>query len=175
MRKIMISIIAGAMVLFFLGAMDIHGQSPRKESGVKPKSGRSRIVIEFVSFPDEYKRYEVYPWETLNVADFQGAYAAMVQEGKFEDWITTLSGTAVGKNRMIRVFKENFVLVVCCKPHMCDSSQMIVLYDPVKKKTFSILAADGKFSWFGKPPEHIKDLLNVLLVEEFRAIYRGQS
>jgi hypothetical protein len=174
MRKIMIPI-AAAVVLLVLGVMDVQGQTPKKQSVGKPKSGKSQIVIEFVSFPDQYKRYEVYPWETLKVDDFQEAYTAMVEEGKFEDWVKSLAGTAQGKNRMIRVSKESFVLVVCCKPHMCDTSQIIVLYDPVKKKTFSILAVDGKFSWFGKPPEHIKDLLNVLLVEEFRAIYRGQG
>ncbi len=173
MRKIMIPI-AIAAVLLFLGSIDVRGQSPDKQGG-KPKSGRSQIVIEFVSFPNEYKRYEVYPWETLKVEDFQGAYAAMLRDGNFEDWVRSLTGTATGKNKMIQVSREKFVLVVCCKPHMCDSSQVIVLYDPVKKKTFSILAVEGKFSWFGKPPERTKDLLNVLLVEEFRAIYRGQN
>jgi hypothetical protein len=173
MRKIMIPMVA-AVVLLVLAAGEIHGQTPKQQPVGKPKSGKSQIVIEFVSFPDQLKRYEVYPWETLKVDDFQEAYTAMTQEGKFEDWAKSLTGTAQGKNRMIRVSRESFVLVVCCKPHMCDTSQIIVLYDPVKKKTYSILAVDGKFSWFGKPPGHIKDLLNVLLVEEFRAIYRGQ-
>jgi len=173
MRKMTV-LIAAAAIFLGLGVMDVHGQTPKKESAGKPGSGRSQIVIEFVSFPDQYKRYEVYPWETLKVDDFRAAYTAMVEEGKFEDWVRSLTGTAQGKNRMIRVSRESFVLVVCCKPHMCDTSQIIVLYDPVKKKTFSMLAVDGKFSWFGKPPGHIKDLLNVLLVEEFRAIYRGQ-
>lgn len=174
MKKIMISI-AATMVLLLFGSIDIHAQSLKKHPAGKQKSGRSRIVIEYVSFPEEYKKYEVYPWETVKVDDFQTAYLAMTQGGKFEDWVRSLSGTATGKNRMIRAFRERFVLIVCCKPHMCDLSQIIVLYDPVKKKTFGILAVDGTFSWFGKPPENIKDLLNVLLVEEFKAIYKGQS
>jgi len=175
MKRAMISV-AAAMVLLFFGTVDVlTGQSGKKQTGEKTKSGRSRIVIEFVSFPGEYKKYEVYPWETLKVDDFQGAYAAMLEETKFEDWVRSLSGTATGRNRMIRAMGRQFVLVVCCKPHMCDSSQVIVLFDPVRKNTFSVLAVDGKFSWFGKPPEQIKDLLNVLLVEEFRAIYRGRN
>ncbi|HOD76492.1 MAG TPA: hypothetical protein PKJ17_10715, partial [Syntrophorhabdaceae bacterium] len=101
MRKIMIPM-AVAVVVLVLGVMDVHGQTPKKQSVGKPKSGKSQIVIEFVSFPDQYKRYEVYPWETLKVDDFQEAYTAMTQEGKFEDWVKSLSGTAQGKNRMIR-------------------------------------------------------------------------
>lgn len=174
MRRIIIPIVA-TVFLFVFGVMNVHGQTPKSQSVGKPKSGRSQIVIEFVSFPEQYKKYEVYPWEMLKVDDFLEAYTAMTREGEFEDWVKSLTGTAQGKNRMIRVSREGFVLVVCCKPHMCDTSQIIVLYDPVKKRTFSMLAVDGKFSWFGKPPEHIKDLLNVLLVEEFRAIYRGQN
>ena len=155
--------------------MEVHAQSPKKSPAVKQKGTRSQIVIEYVSFPEQYKKYDVYPWETLKIDDFQRAYAAMIEEGKFEEWVKLLSGTATNKNRMIRVSREQFVLVVCCKPHMCDSSQIIAVYSPAKNHVYSILALDGKFYWFGQPPDSIRDLLNILLVEEFKAIYRGQS
>jgi len=175
MRRIVFAVTMAAALMFLFADVDLQAQSQRKSAVPKPGSGKSQIVIEYVSFPDQYKKYEVYPWETLTLDDFQKSYGAMIQEGKFEDWVKSLSGTAAGKNRMIRVFREQFVLIVCCKPHLCDASQIIVLYDPVKKRVFSILAADGKFYWFGQPPPHMRDLLNVLLVEEYKAIYRGQS
>lgn len=140
-----------------------------------PKKGKNQIVIEYVSFPDQYKKYDVYPWETLKVDEFQRSFSAMTREGKFEDWVKSLTGTATNKNRMIQAFKQQFLLIVSCKPHLCDSSQIVVLYDPVKKHAYSILAVDGKFHFFGQPSENIRDLLNILLVEEFKAIYRGQS
>ncbi len=139
-----------------------------------PKKGKKRVVIEYVSFPDQYKQYEVYPWETLKVEEFRGAFASMAREGKFEEWVQTLTGTAANKNRMIRAFKQQFVLIVACKPHLCDAGQVIVLYDPVRRHAYGLLANDGKFQFFGQPPDDIHDLLNVLLVEEFKAIYQGQ-
>ena len=140
-----------------------------------PKKGRSQIVIEYVSFPDQYKKYEVYPWETLKLDDFHKSFSVMTREGKFEDWVTSLTGTATNKNRMIYVFKRHFLLIVSCKPHLCDESQIVALYDPVKKHAYSLFAIDGKFHFFGQPSDNIRDLLNILLVEEFKAIYRGQS
>lgn len=140
-----------------------------------PKKGKNQIVVEYVSFPDQYRKFDVYPWETLKLDDFQRSFSAMAREGKFEDWVTSLTGTATNKNRMIRAFRQQFLLIVSCKPHLCDASQIVILYDPVKKHTYSLFVVDGKFHFFGQPPDNIRDLLNILLIDEFKAIYRGQS
>ena len=173
MKKKLITV--WVMIVAFLLFSGIPALAPSQSKAPVPKKGRDRIVIEYVSFPDQYKHYEVYPWETLKREEFRNSFAAMTREGKFEEWVQSLTGTAANKNRMIRAFKQQFVLIVSCKPHLCDASQIIVLYDPVKKHTYSLLANDGKFQFFGQPSDNIHDLLNILLVEEFKAIYQGQS
>ncbi len=160
-------------VCFILSSGLAGGESQSKAP--VPKKGKNQVVIEYVSFPDQYKKYDVYPWETLKDDDFRKSYSVMIHEGKFEDWIKSLSGTAASKNRMIQAFKQKFLLIVSCKPHLCDTSQIVVLYDPAKKHTYSLLARDGRFYFFGQPSENVRDLLNILLVEEFKAIYRGES
>lgn len=163
------------MVLMFVlfSGSAAFAQSQNKAS--PPKKGKNQVVIEYVPFSDQYKKYDVYPWETFKVEEFQRSFAAMVREGKFEEWVRSLTGTATNKNRMIQAFKQQYLLLVSCKPHLCDVSQIVVLYDPVKKHTYGLLANDGKFHFLGQPSENIRDLLNILLVEEFKAIYRGQN
>ncbi len=173
MRKAMVLFISVMVFLFFHGQIQLCAQSSQKQPAVKQKGVKSKIVVEYVAFPEQLKHYEVYPWETMKVDDFQKAYTKMISQGLLEEWVKSLTGTAASKNRMIRAFKEQFVLIVSCKPHMCDESQVIILYDPLKKQTFSILARDGKFYWFGDPPDKVRDLLNVLLVEEFKDVYRA--
>lgn len=172
MKKINTILAVIAITIVFSGGF-LYAEPQGKAAS--PKKGKNKVVIEYVSFPDQYKKYDAYPWETLKIDDFQRSFSAMTREGKFEDWVKSLTGTATNKNRMIQAFKQQFLLIVSCKPHLCDASQIVVLYDPVKKHTYSILAVDGKFHFFGQPSENIRDLLNILLVEEFKEIYRGQS
>ncbi len=169
-----IVVVLATIVAFLLvsGSFDLAGSQGKAPA---PKKGKNKVVIEYVAFPDQYKKYDVYPWETLKVEEFERSFAAMTREGKFEEWVRLLTGTAANKNRMIQAFKQQFVLIVSCKPHLCDASQIIILYDPVKKHTYSLLANDGKFHFYGQPPENVRDILNILLVEEFKAIYQGQS
>lgn len=172
MKKKLITVwMITVLFLFFSGLAFAQSQG----KAPAPKKGKNRVVIEYVSFPSQYKQFEVYPWETLKLEEFRNSFAAMTREGKFEEWVQSLTGTAANKNRMIWAFKQPFVLIVSCKPHLCDASQVIVLYDPVRKHTYALLANDGKFQFFGQPPDNIHDLLNILLVEEFKAIYQGQS
>lgn len=173
MRKAVVLFVSVTFFLFFAGHAMLYAQSSQKQQAEKKKSVKSRIVIEYVAFPEQLKRYDVYPWETLKIEDFRNSYTKIVNQGPLEEWVKSLTGTATNRNRMVRAYKEQFLLIVSCKPHMCDESQIIVLFDPVKKQAFGILARDGKFHWFGDPPEKIRDMLNILLVDEFKEIYKA--
>ncbi len=90
MRKMTV-LIAAAAIFLGLGVMDVHGQTPKKESAGKPGSGKSQIVIEFVSFPDQYKRYEVYPGRRSRWTISGRPTRQWSREGKFEDWVRSLT------------------------------------------------------------------------------------
>src|SRR5512145_562586 len=149
------------LALYLIGSLSIvsFAQSAGKAgTGGQKKVGSSKIVIEYVSFPEALKRYEVYPWETLAVEDFKKAYMDMIASKNHETWIQTLTGTG-NKNRMLHVVKEHLLFIAICKPHFCDTHQMILLFSPVLKKCYAILAADGKFSYLGIPDDNMKNLL----------------
>ena len=149
-------------------------QTPQKSKNAGQKKGTTgKIVIEFVGFPDMLKQYAVYPWETLNMPEFQNAYAEMLGTGKHEEWVRSLTGTG-DQNRILLVSKEFLLLIAICKPHSCDTSQIIVLFNPASKKCWAIYAQGGKFDWFGSPDDKIRNLLKILLAEEYREMYKAQ-
>lgn len=154
---------------------DLSFAQSAKNSGAdrQKKGGSSKIVIEQISFPDVFKRYDVYPWETITISEFKKAYTEMLASKNHEEWVRTLTGTG-NKNKMLNVFQKYLVMVTFCKPHFCDTNQMLVLFNPVPKKCYAISAEDGKFNYLGMPDDDMKTLLKILLVDEYREIYKGQ-
>ncbi len=167
------------LISFFVATLCLYEgfsfaqQQQKPRSSQEQKKSSEKIVIEYVSFPDILKRYEVYPWETLKAEEFRKAYSEMIGPKSREEWISALTGTG-NQNRMIHVFRTHLVLIASCKPHFCDETQVLVLFNPLNKKCFGIHAEDGKFYYLGTPDKNIKNLLKILLVEEYKEIYKAQ-
>jgi hypothetical protein len=171
-RRIFIVVSLFVLFLYFHQNLSFAQQTQKTQNDKQQKSG-VKIVIEYISFPDTLKRYAVYPWETLKVEEFRKAYSEMLGQKSREEWISSLTGTG-NQNRMLNVFKTHLILIASCKPHFCDESQVLILYNPVSKKCFAIYAEDGKFDYLGAPDKNIKNLLKILLVEEYKDIYKAQ-
>ena len=172
-KRIFVVLSLLAALLCFHQDPSFAQQAQKPRAGQQQKSGSAKIVIEYASFPDVLKRYEVYPWETLKVGEFRKAYSEIIGSKSREEWISSLTGTG-NQNRMLHVFKAHFILIASCKPHFCDENQVLILYNPVSKKCFAIYAEDGRFDYLGTPDENIKNLLKILLVEEYKEIYKAQ-
>jgi hypothetical protein len=162
-----------AGMLFCLEGTSCAQTARKPGTEQKQKSGSAKIVIEYVSFPEALKRYDIYPWETLTVEEFKKAYAEMLGPKSYEAWASSLTGTG-NKNRMLYVSKEYLLLIATCKPHFCDENQILVLFNPVRKKCYAISAGNGKFDYLGAPDDNIKNLLKILLVDEYKDLYKGQ-
>jgi hypothetical protein len=154
------------------GFSSLHAAS--KAGADKQKKGSSsKVVIEQVSFPDVLKRYDVYPWETAGIEEFKKAYTEMLASKNHEEWVRSLTGTG-NKNKMLNALQKHLVMITFCKPHFCDANQMLILFNPVLKKCYAISAEDGKFNYLGTPDDSTKNLLKILLVDEYKEIYKGQ-
>lgn len=92
----------------------------------------SRTVVEVDRASAALARYRVQPWESLKLADFGAAYQRATRHLR-EPWIRELSAGAV--NRVISVQGRNgrLVLVEACKPELCSSENLLVLFDPASK------------------------------------------
>lgn len=167
--------------IFFISVLFADGLNNKTEAQIrntiqkeKAKNKGGKIAIEYISFPSVFAQYDVYPWDTVKHSDFSAAFINMLGQARYSEWLVQLTGTG-NKNRMIRVFNEQFVLISCCKPHSCDSSQILILFNPPGKKCWSIYAREGRFEYLGNPDKKMTDLLKILLVEEYKEIYKGQS
>jgi hypothetical protein len=172
-RKIIWMFFICVCLLFSLDGFSFAQAASKPGADKQKKSGGSKIVIEQISFPDVFKRYDVYPWETLAIDEFKKAYMEMLTSKNQEGWIRSLTGTG-NKNKMFNVFLKHLVMINFCKPHFCDENQMLVLFNPVLKKCYAISAEDGKFNYLGTPDDDMKTLLKILLVDEYKEIYKGQ-
>ncbi|HVN97323.1 MAG TPA: Ivy family c-type lysozyme inhibitor [Syntrophorhabdaceae bacterium] len=170
-KKLFLSSVLFPVLILLASGSVFTAPAQKSKTATQQKSGK--IVIEYVSFPDVFKQYDVYPWETMNVEDFREAYKEMLGPKRREEWVGSLTGTG-DRNRMIHVFSEHILLITGCKPYACDTSQLIVLFSPLSKKCFALSATEGKFEWLGNPDERTKNLLKVLLVEEFREAYKAR-
>ncbi len=164
------------MVLVFCIAV-FSGASASKEGKVtegKGKGGKTgKISVEYGAFPETLKRFDTYPWESLKIEEFRKSYTAMLTGRLQSEWISNLTGTG-NRNKLVRSSKRSYVLIASCKPHSCDSDQILVLYEPGGKRCWGIQAESGKFTYLGNPPEDVTGLLKILLVEEYKEIYKGQ-
>jgi hypothetical protein len=172
-KKLFLSSLVFLAVLYLCNSFSFAQPGQKSKADPQQKSGSAKIVIEYVFFPDVLKQYDVYPWETLNIAEFQKAYMEMLGSKKREEWIPSLTGTG-DRNRMLHVFKEHLLLIASCKPHACDASQLIVLFNPLSKKCWAVFAENGKFDYLGNPDDKINNLLKILLVEEYKDVYKSQ-
>ena len=172
-RKIIWMFLICVCLLFSLDGLSSAQAASKPGADKQKKGGSSKIVIEQVSFPDVFKRYDAYPWETLAIDEFKKAYMEMLASKNQEAWVSSLTGTG-NKNKMFNVFQKQLVMITFCKPHFCDENQMLILFNPVLKKGYAISAGDGKFDYLGTPDNDIKSLLKILLVDEYKDIYKGQ-
>jgi len=174
MRKAVVRILHVFICLLLSVSIASYAQ-PDGKAGVsgQKKGSNSKIVIEYVSFPEALKKYEVYPWETIAVEEFKKAYRDMLASKDHDEWVRMLTGTG-NKNRMLHFEKEHLLLIAICKPHFCDTHQMVLLFNPAARKCYAIQAADGKFTYLGAPDEKMINLLKILLVDEYKDIYKGQ-
>jgi hypothetical protein len=172
-RKIIRMFLACVCLLFSLNDLSCAQAAAKSGAEKQKKDGGSKIVIEQVSFPDVLKRYDVYPWETPAIEEFKKAYTEMLASKNHEEWVRTLTGTG-NKNKMFNVLQKHLVMIAFCKPHFCDTNQMLVLFNSVLNKCYAISAGDGKFDYLGTPDNDMKNLLKILLVDEYKEIYKGQ-
>lgn len=117
--------------------------------------------IKYVSFPNELKKYEVYPWEILKLPDFSKSYRAILGLRVKERWIRLLDGPSQ-TNKLIAAQSGKFVVIKSCKQHSCGTDNIVILFNPSNKMCWALLKEDEEdeqISWLGKPSNEIVILL----------------
>ncbi len=121
----------------------------------------SLYLVSALAFADE-----PYPWELLKDRKFRESYYAILGKKKDEKWLSTLSGPSTPV-RKVTVLDVEYVFIQSCKPHECDSHNIVVIYSPKSLRTYAKLVEEGAASKLGNPSTEISAALDKLYDEEF--------
>jgi len=118
----------------------------------------------YTKFPENLKKYEVYPWEMRKYQEFKRLYNAILNRNKElkEKWIRNMSGVA-DTNKLIKVGKDYFIYIKFCKPHACDEQVIEILYNPDKNLVYFKFTKKDKIIRLGfrESDREIETLFNI--------------
>ena len=144
-------------------ASSVAQESDQSLSNInKQKNVLHQEDVKYVPFPNEFKKYEVYPWEVLKLPDFNKSYQAILGTRIKERWLRRLDGPST-LNKMIATPQGNFIVVNSCKQHYCDTHVIIILFNPVTAQSWTLLVEEEKIIWLGNPDDNMKVLMKKIL------------
>lgn len=146
------------LFLILLVAMQLATQRIDKSLGDPEGQSKNSCQTKYVIFPDEMKKYQVYPWEILKLPDFNKSYKTIIGSRVKDKWLRLLDGPS-SKNAMVATEKGNFLAVNSCKQNYCDTNFILILFDPIMNKCWALLVEDGATTWLGSPDDWMKTLL----------------
>jgi hypothetical protein len=119
---------------------------------------QSSNKVKTIPYPEEWKKYRVYPWEILKFPEFRNSYLPLIGPRVKEKWLKTLSGPS-SPAQLFQSDHEKLIAVNSCKQHNCDRQYILILFDPVTYQSWALLSENGVVSWFGNPTHSMKVLL----------------
>ena len=83
-----------------------------------------------------------------------------------EKWLSTLSGPAEPAKK-VTILNAEYLFIHSCKPHDCDSHNIVIIYSPTSLRIYGKLVEEGAMSKLGNPSTEISTALDRLYDEEF--------
>jgi hypothetical protein len=90
----------------------------------------------------------------------------MLGEKVHEKWLSTLSGPSTPA-RTVTILDVEYLSLQSCKPHACDSNNIVIIYSPSSRRIYGKLVEEGAISKLGNPCTEISAALERLYDEEF--------
>jgi len=146
------------LFLILVVAMQLATERIDKSLGSSGEEGKNSSQTKYVPFPNEMKKYQGYPWEILKLPDFNKSYKTIIGSRVKEEWLRLLDGPS-SKNKMIATEKGNLIVVNSCKQNYCDTNYILILFDPLMNKCWSLLIEGRVSAWLGDPDDSMKSLL----------------
>jgi hypothetical protein len=109
---------------------------------------------------------EPYPWELLKDRKFREPYYAMLGKKTDEKWLSTLLGPAEPAKK-VTILDVEYLFIHSCKPHDCDSHNIVIIYSPTSFSIYGKLVEEGVISKLGNPGREISAALDRLYDDEF--------
>lgn len=127
-------------------------------SNIHQSNGTAIIIYEF---PKNLEQYHVNSWEMLKDKSFKKSYFEILGNKISNDkWLRTLPIS--DKNKLIKLNQNNFIVFIdSCKPHVCDSNNIKILFDPKSRSIWAKLNENNKITYFGNPTQEVIKLFDI--------------
>ena len=110
---------------------------------------------------------EPYAWDLLKDAKFNKAYKAALGPRVKEPWLAELPGPSE-EAKKIKIGGKEYLYVHSCKPHACDTHNLVLLYSAENGAVYGKISEDQKLTSIGKPPANVAAELDKLYAKQFR-------
>jgi hypothetical protein len=120
-------------------------------------STRSEVCSR-TQFPKELKMYEAFPWEIFRKDKHLNDVYVRILKNNVDpidfQWITKNLNSKEA-TAFHHTVEGDLVRFWGCKPHECDSEQLVVIFNPKTKKIVIEIIEMGKAKVFGNLPSRI--------------------
>lgn len=106
-------------------------------------------------------------WDLLKDKQFRSAYSSILGAKQSEKWIAKLFGPSQRITHEV-VGKIEYAFADSCKPHYCDTNNLVIVYAPATKSVFVKLVEEGNVTWLGNPSPDMQAKLESHYVRRFR-------
>lgn len=124
------------------------------------------LILLALFFSQSIGAAEPYPWDLLKVEGFRKPYYAALGGKVKERWLAELPGPSVPAERSVLSGTE-YLFVHSCKPHECDTQNIVLLYAPEERTVVGKLSQNGVVTMLGNPSNQASAELNRLYEKHF--------
>jgi hypothetical protein len=111
---------------------------------------------------------EPYPWDLLrNDTAFKKEYLKLLGPKASERWLVKLQGPSTPAEKMT-INGVDYLYLHSCKPHWCDTDNLILLYSKTNKTLYGKLFEEGTVTWLGEPDQSLSSRIEDLYVKRFK-------
>jgi hypothetical protein len=116
------------------------------------------LIICGSAWPQEQDRDLVYLSDFLKAEPYRSAWAAMLKGVKVDAWLTRYSEIYDGVESTVtpmQVDGATYRIANVCKPHLCDTNFMYVLFSPDGRHAWGLVIG-SRLQWLGHPDAPIE-------------------
>ena len=151
------------LLLLLVFAIDATGTAAEQKEPAANKTNANSVVlayaeeIKFVPFPADLKNTRFIHGIFLKLPEFREPYFRILAGRTDIKWLKTLSGPSE-LNKLVSTQPGTFVVIESCKQHWCGSHNIVIFFDPARRKCWALLKEDKQTSWLGDPNNELKEL-----------------
>lgn len=125
-----------------------------------------RLLFSILLAATSWSAYAQFPWDLLKDPSFRASYFEALGPKRSEKWLAQLPGPSEMAARQV-VDDTEYLVIHSCKPHACDTHNLVLVFAPKKRQVFGKLVEAGVTTKLGTPPPLVQVLIEDAYAKRF--------